>query len=154
MGREWGIVLPPGEGQAVLLRGNRVTFKVTGASTSGAYSLTEWVMPGTDAGPPLHIHADTDEAFYVAEGEVTVQMGRQRIRAPAGSSVFVPRGVGHTVVKESSGPARMLVLLSPAGFEKYWEEMAALASGGRAPDPQAVAALARKYRLELVARPG
>lgn len=152
MGREWGTVLPPGEGHAILLRGNRVTFKVTGAATGGAYSLTEWVMPGVDAGPPLHIHSDADEAFYIAEGEVTIQMGRQRIRAPAGSSVFVPRGIVHTVMKVGTEPARMLVLLSPAGFEKYWEEMAVLASGGRAPDPQAVAALASKYHLELVGR--
>jgi mannose-6-phosphate isomerase-like protein (cupin superfamily) len=150
MGSEWGSVLPPGEGHAVLLRGNRVTFKLTGASTRGAYSLTEWVMPGIDAGPPLHIHTDTEEAFYVAEGEVTVQMGRQRIQAPAGSFVFVPRGVVHTVMKAATEPARMLVLLSPAGFEKYWEEMAALAGGRRPPDSQAVTALARKYHLELV----
>ena len=93
-----------------------MTVKATAASTGGAYGLLEsLIAPGFS--PPLHVHHREDEAFYVLEGELTMQCGDRRFRARAGAFVFLPRVVPHTVVVEGDRPARMLTLLSPGGGE-------------------------------------
>ena len=74
-------------------------------------------MPAGDQGPPLHIHPHTDEAFYVADGELTFQLGDQEIVAPTGTFVFVPRGMVHTARNSGTGPMRRILVLSPGGAE-------------------------------------
>ncbi len=144
------IVLPPGEGRAVSVRGNTAIFKATGESTEGAFSVTEWVAPpAADPGPPAHVHRDADEAFYVLDGEFAIQVGRHTIRASAGSFILVPRGQVHTYSKAGNLPGRLLVILCPAGLERYWQELAALSASGRAPDADTVRNLAGKYGMEL-----
>ena len=68
-------------------------------------------------GPPLHIHPNTDEAFYVAEGDATFQLGDREVRGTAGCFVFVPRGMPHTVWNSGGGPLRGLILISPGSAE-------------------------------------
>ncbi len=82
------IVLGPGEGQIIPVPGHKVTHKVVGADTDGAYSLLEVELVGD--GPPQHIHKTEDEAFYVLEGEMNVLVGERTIRATAGSFVLTP----------------------------------------------------------------
>lgn len=87
--------------------------------TQNADAYVAWVgaMPAGDQGPPLHIHPDTDEAFYVADGELTFQLGDQEIVAPTGTFVFVPRGMVHTARNSGTGPMRGILILSPGRAE-------------------------------------
>ena len=85
--------------------------------TGEAYVVMIGAMPAGDPGPPLHIHPHTDEAFYIAEGEMTFQLGDREVAAGAGAFVFVPRGMVHTARNSGPGPMRGLLLLSPGEAE-------------------------------------
>lgn len=108
-----------GEGLAdVWWKSGRITVKTGGAETGNAFSQIETDDPhGT--GPPLHLHRNEDETFYVLEGEVTVQVGDERMDLAAGDFLFGPRDVPHAYVVRSER-ARMLVTASPAGVEQFF----------------------------------
>lgn len=111
-----GYGLEPGQGEARWWLGGLATIKATGRETGGRYTLVEVVDPeGAEA--PLHVHHQEDEGFWVLEGEVTFRLGGQTLKASAGSFVFGPKGVPHTY-RVDVGPARLLFILSPAGFEE------------------------------------
>lgn len=114
------IVLGPREGQGIWQLGNEFSVKATGEQTAGAYTLLEQSCAG--APPPLHVHDDEEEAFYVLDGSLDVHIGDEVVEATAGSFCLVPRGTVHSFRSTSETPARMLVLLSPPGFERFFEE--------------------------------
>src|ERR687898_910056 len=109
--------LKEGEGEAWWWLGvTLVTIKATGKETGGHYALVEVLEPeGEEA--PLHVHHNEDEAFWVLEGELTFQVGDETIKASPGSFLLGPRDVPHRYTV-NSGPARLLFVLSPAGFEE------------------------------------
>ena len=82
--------------------------------------------------PPLHRH-DFDETFYVLEGELTFQLGDERFTRRAGELAFAPRGVAHTYANLSGAPARVLLVITPAGFERYFDRIAARITGTESP---------------------
>ena len=82
------------------------------AETDEAYVAEIGVFPPGE-GPPLHVHPNTDETFYVADGEATFLLGDRELPLGAGSFVFVPRGTAHTVWVSSDGPVRGLIVISP-----------------------------------------
>jgi quercetin dioxygenase-like cupin family protein len=84
-------------------------------------------------GPPLHKH-DFDEMFYVLEGELTFEVAGERMTAGTGELAFAPRGVPHTFANLSDRPARMVLVCTPAGFERYFARMAAEREGVEPPD--------------------
>ncbi len=143
------LVLLPGEGRAVHIGGLGVVFKLLGTDTGGQLAVVEHPLaPGTLAGPP-HVHHKEDEASYVLEGEVTAQVGDQVIQARAGTLIFKPKGIPHTFWNMSTAPARLLEIISPGGFEKYFEELAELVAPGGPPDIAGLMRLGQKYDLEL-----
>jgi len=103
--------------------------------TAGGVAAVENVVPAGWPGPPLHHHA-FDEAFYVVEGELTFQLGDALATAPAGTLAFAPGGVEHTLANLGPAEARYLLLCTPAGFERYFDRIAAEAAGV-APPPEA-----------------
>jgi quercetin dioxygenase-like cupin family protein len=109
--------LEEGEGAAWWWLGiTLTTIKATGKETDGRYTLVEVLEPdGVEA--PLHVHHREDEAFWILEGELTFQIGGETIKASPGSYLFGPKDVPHRYTVDS-GPARMLFLLSPPGFEE------------------------------------
>jgi quercetin dioxygenase-like cupin family protein len=111
--------LRDGEGNAKWWGGGLATIRATGKETDDLYSIVEVLEP-EGARAPLHLHRKEDEAFYVLEGEMTFQIGEQTIRARPGSFVFGPKDVPHTYAV-GSGPAKLLFLLSPPGFEGFVE---------------------------------
>jgi quercetin dioxygenase-like cupin family protein len=140
------ILITPGTGESVALGGVGVIFKVFGPMTGGAFSIVEHpVEPGTLAAP--HTHSREDELSYVLEGEVGMKVGNLIIQATPGSYVFKPRDIPHTFWNAGPGPARLLEIISPAGFEAYFPEMARLLSPGGPPDLEEVNKLANKYGL-------
>jgi quercetin dioxygenase-like cupin family protein len=98
-------------------------------------------------GPPPHIHKTEEEAFYVLEGSLNVLVGEHTIEANAGAFVLVPRGTVHAFSKSGTEPAKILIIISPAGFEKFLEEIAG------PPDFEKISALAPKYNLVIVKPP-
>jgi len=84
---------------------------------AGAYDAIVGVFPPRGPAPPLHLHPDTDEAFYVAEGDATFLLGDREVSVTSGGLVFVPRGTAHTVWNAGEGPVRGLILISPGDAE-------------------------------------
>jgi quercetin dioxygenase-like cupin family protein len=146
-----GITLEPGEGKTIEVPGHPITYKATKEDTGGAYSLLEVTVIGD--GPPQHIHKAEEEAFYVLEGEVNIQIGDQTIRGMAGSFVLIPRGTVHTFGNAGSTPAKLLVILSPAGFEQYFIEIVGEEEIDTATFIERGMAAAQKYNLEIVGPP-
>ncbi len=144
------IIFQPGEAKTVALGPNRVSFLISGEQTGGKYSLTEFLAaPPPAPAAPIHIHKVEDETCYVLEGRFQFIIQEQSVVAAAGSVVFVPRGTPHTVINLGPGLGRLLVTLSPPGFEQYWKEMARLLSvyAGQ-PAPELVITLQEKYHMD------
>ena len=141
------MMIAPGEGEVVLQGGIGVVRKIS-AAADGAFSVVEHpVEPGALAAPP-HTHATTDEYSFVIEGEIGVLMGEETFRAPAGSYVLKVRGVPHTFWNPGPEPARVLEIISPAGFERYFEELAGILSStppGEPPDFARISETAARY---------
>jgi len=110
--------LAPGEGGAFWLLGTLVTIKVAGELTGNALAVTEHLVP-VGGGLPPHIHHVEDEILYVLEGEIAGQCGAQPLRAGAGGTVFLPRGVAHVWRAVGECPARLVIVTTPAGFERF-----------------------------------
>ena len=87
------------------------------AEMAGAYVAIVGVFPPGQPAPPLHLHPDTDEAFYLAEGEATFLLDDNEMTVTSGGLVFVPRGTAHTVWNAGEGPLRGLILISPGDAE-------------------------------------
>lgn len=138
-----------GDAEGADLGPNRASFPLSGAETGGAYSLTEFTMaPPPAPGPPPHVHEDADEAIYVLDGTLELGLGERTLTGVAGAVMLVPRGMLHSLANPGPGPARMLIILSPPGYEGFWWEMAALrARLGGPPDAETALALQRKYHL-------
>ena len=88
------LVLRPGEGRSIDLGNFRMSVKVAGAETGGVFSLLEATEP-PGFGPPMHIHHDCAEAFYVLEGEYRIFIEGVEHRCPAGSFILIPGGLRH-----------------------------------------------------------
>lgn len=135
----------------------RVTVKTRGAETGGRFSQVEVDDPRGSA-PPLHIHHQEDETFYVLDGELTLFAGADRIDAGAGDFVFVPSGITHTYLVRSER-ARMLITFSPAGFEDAFVELGVPADGPEPPSeavtpgPDEMARAFAPYGCEIVGPP-
>ena len=141
------VLVAPGEGEVALRGGVGVVRKISAAS-DGAFSVVEHPSePGALAAPP-HTHADVDEYSFVIEGEIGVLMGEETFRAPAGSYVLKAHGVPHTFWNAGPAPARVLEIISPAGFERYFEELAGILAStplGEPPDFVKIAEIAGRY---------
>jgi quercetin dioxygenase-like cupin family protein len=145
------VAVGPGEGETIQgPAGGPLTFKVRGEQTAGALTAFENVVAPGD-GPPLHRHAGEDEAWYVLAGELEFRLGEQTARAPAGSFVFVPRGTPHAFRNAGAGRARILVLFTPAGMERFFDRFAQLPPGPV--DPAAFARLGEPLGMEVLGPP-
>jgi mannose-6-phosphate isomerase-like protein (cupin superfamily) len=142
-----GRVLHPGEGESVNLLALGVRFMIDGRSTDGRFSLVEHPLPARSLGAPMHTHRNEDEYSYVLEGRIGLQLGDETLDAGPGDLVFKPRGVPHTFWNATEEPARLLELISPAGFEDYFAEMAPLLANG-VRDDAAIDAVRDRYGLD------
>ena len=141
------IVLPKVAGQQWVL-GSRIIARVRGGDTDGEYSVVEETVP-PGGGVPLHIHHREDEIFYVLDGEFEVRCGERTFMASRGTQGVALRNVPHSFRNVGSTDATILITLRPGGFEGFFDEIDALPRD-TAPDMQQVAAIARKYDVELI----
>jgi mannose-6-phosphate isomerase-like protein (cupin superfamily) len=147
MVEEGRLVVAAGEGEVVLAGGFGVVGKVSGEQTGGAFSIVEHPLEPGVLGAPPHAHANEDETSFVIEGEIGVMIGEEELRAGAGSYVFKPRGVVHAFWNPGPESARILEIISPAGFERYFEELAGVLSADGPPDLERISEVAGRYGL-------
>jgi quercetin dioxygenase-like cupin family protein len=121
---------------------------IAGETTGGAFSLVEHPLPPRALGAPLHTHGNEDEYSYVLEGRVGLQLGAEELEAGPGDLVFKPRRVPHAFWNAGDQPARLLELISPAGFEHYFRELAPLLA---APDRDqaTIGEVVTRYNLDI-----
>lgn len=145
----------PALGVSRWFQGGLMTPLVNGAKTGGRFGAVEFSAP-RNPGPPLHIHTREDETFYVLEGEVHVICGDKMLHARTGDLVFLPRGIPHTpsFIAENT---RALLFITPAGFEKFFEELSTPAitltppaQSTLEPNTKNLAAIVARYGGEFV----
>jgi mannose-6-phosphate isomerase-like protein (cupin superfamily) len=141
-------VVGPKDGKAGSLGGVGVRFMIDGSESGGGFSLVEHPMEPHALAAPMHRHSREDEYSYVLEGRVGADLGGEIVYGELGDLIFKPRGQWHTFWNAGDKPARILEMISPAGFEKCFEKMTDLMSQGLL-DPPRMAALAAKYGTEV-----
>ncbi|MFE2141429.1 cupin domain-containing protein [Streptomyces sp. NPDC059456] len=141
-------IVRPGEGTEGFLGPIGVAFKLWGDDTGGAVSVVEHPFPVGALVPP-HLHTREDEYSIVTEGEIGFRSGERETVLGAGGYITKPRGELHTMWNAGPVPARMIEIISPAGFEHFFRELSEMLADGRPPAEDALAALAAKYGLEF-----
>jgi quercetin dioxygenase-like cupin family protein len=135
-----------GEGLAdVWWKTGRITLKAGPAETGNAFSQFEVDDP-RGSGPPLHVHHNEDETFYVLDGQVTMFVGDERIDLGAGDYLFGPRGVPHAYLVRSER-ARMLVTISPSGSEQLFVSLGVPVTGVEPPTDAVMPPMPEMARL-------
>jgi len=140
-------VVRPGEGREGSLGAIGVVFKLWGRDTGGAVSVVEHPFAVGALVPP-HLHTREDEYSIVTAGEIGFRSGDREVVLPAGGYITKPRGEMHTMWNAGKMPARMIEIISPAGFEGFFREMAD-AVESRPPTPEVMGELAERYGLEF-----
>ena len=139
-------VVLPGDGRSGgLAPGVGVVFKIDGEDTAGALSIVEHPFAVGALVPP-HVHTLEDEYSIVQEGEIGFRSEDREVVIGAGVYIVKPRGEVHTMWNAGKTPARMIEVISPAGFERFFRELTDMTAVGR-PDPADVATLAARYEL-------
>jgi quercetin dioxygenase-like cupin family protein len=145
------IVIPSDGGRKLNILGIPMVLRLSGRDTGGVVSAVEsHDVPG--GGPPAHIHHREDETFQVLEGEYEWTIGDKKIVAGKGTTIFAPRGIPHTYRYRGQTPGRLLCVMTPAGFEGFFEAVGALTPEQQQDIPR-IMAIADKFALEILPRP-
>jgi mannose-6-phosphate isomerase-like protein (cupin superfamily) len=139
-------ILGPAEGKAGTLAAIGVRFMIGGGDTGDRFALVEHPMPPRALAAPLHRHTWEDEYSFVLEGAMGAVLGDEVVYAGAGDLVFKPREQWHTFWNAGDEPCRILEIISPAGFERYFDELVDLA-GPRT--PSTIEPICARYGLEM-----
>ena len=146
------IKIPIDGGKAVNILGIPMLIRVNGSDTNGSISIVEsHDLPG--GGPPPHVHRREDETFQILEGEYEFTVAGKSFVAKAGTTIFAPRGIPHTYRYLGQAPGRLMCVITPAGFEGFFEEIGVL-SPQQQQDMPRVMEIAKKFGLEILPPPG
>jgi quercetin dioxygenase-like cupin family protein len=126
--------------------------KLAGSDTGSAVAVLHFTVPKL-SGPPLHRHSREDEWLYVLDGELSFEVDGQRFTGGAGSSAFVPRGVAHTYQNFRDETAHILAMETPAGLERFFQDVTEQNKGLSQPDLARMAQLAQSYGVETLGPP-
>lgn len=143
-------VLGAGQGRLGWLGGLGVRFMIDGGESSGGFALVEHPLKPRALAAPLHRHSREDEYSFVLAGRVGALLGDVVVHGGPGDLIHKPRGQWHTFWNAGDENASLLEIISPAGFEKYFEELIPMveAMHGR-PQPEKLGPLAARYGLEM-----
>jgi mannose-6-phosphate isomerase-like protein (cupin superfamily) len=139
-------IVGPRDGKVANLAGIGVRFMAWATETGGGFSLVEHPMAPRALAAPLHRHSREDEYSFVLEGRMGADLGGEIVVAEAGDLVFKPRAEWHTFWNAGDEPCRILEIISPGGFERYFEEIVDM-TGERG--PETIAPIAARYGLEM-----
>ena len=126
--------------------------KLSGGDTNNAVAMVHLTVPKL-SGPPLHRHSREDEWFYILDGEITCEVDGKRFTAGAGTSAFAPRGTAHAYQNFRDEAAHVLVMVTPAGLDQFFEDVTAQNKGLSQPDFARVEQLMQSYGMELLGPP-
>jgi mannose-6-phosphate isomerase-like protein (cupin superfamily) len=140
--------IPSDGGRKINILGIPMVIRLHGSETGGTVSAVEShdVFGG---GPPPHIHHREDETFQILEGEYEWTVGDKKFIAKKGDTIFAPRGVAHTYRYLGQAPGRLMCVITPAGFEGFFEAIAALTPQQQQDIPR-VMEIAKKFDLEFL----
>jgi mannose-6-phosphate isomerase-like protein (cupin superfamily) len=141
-------IVGPQDGKAGFLGSIGVRFMIDGEEAGERFSLVEHPMSPHALAAPLHRHNREDEYSFVVEGRMGALLGDDVVYAGPGDLVFKPRGQWHTFWNAGDEPARILEIISPAGFEGFFAELVDL-GGVASASPETLAELCGRYELEM-----
>src|SRR5919205_2128285 len=141
-------IVGPGDGQEGFLGSIGVRFMIDGAEAGDRFSLVEHAMSPRALAAPLHLHTREDEYSFVLAGRMGALLGDEVVEAGAGDLVFKPRDQWHTFWNAGDEPCRILEIISPAGFERFFQELSDL-GGAVAAAPESLAELNARYGLQF-----
>jgi mannose-6-phosphate isomerase-like protein (cupin superfamily) len=141
-------IVGPHDGHLAVLGGMSARFVIAGDDADKRFSLVEHPMQPRALAAPMHRHHREDEYSFVLEGSMGALLGDSVVIGHPGDLIFKPREQWHTFWNAGDTPARILEIISPAGFENYFRELGAELING-APDPQRLAALRARYALDV-----
>jgi mannose-6-phosphate isomerase-like protein (cupin superfamily) len=138
------VAVLPGAGRTLQFLG--VTHKLTSEQTGGAFYVCEAVF-GPERGSPLHVHHYEDEIIHVLDGAIDIRLDNEKLHAPAGGIVHLPKKIPHALQNPLNTPLRIIVHAIPGGLEHYFDEVdAALQDGSFSAEVHQ--AISKKYGLE------
>ena len=141
-------VVGPGDGKVGFLGSIGVRFILGGGESGGGVALVEHPMSARALAAPLHKHTLEDEYSYILTGRVGALLGDEVLEGGPGDLIFKPRNQWHTFWNAGDEPARILEVISPAGFEKFFEELVDLGGVTQAA-PEKIMELCARYQLEM-----
>jgi mannose-6-phosphate isomerase-like protein (cupin superfamily) len=141
-------IVGPRDGKAGFLGSIGVRFMIDGDEAGERFSLVEHPMPPRALAAPLHRHTREDEYSYVLEGRMGALLGDEVVEAGPGDLVFKPRDQWHTFWNAGDEPARILEIISPAGFEGFFKELVDMGGVANA-EPETLAELNARYAFEM-----
>jgi quercetin dioxygenase-like cupin family protein len=141
-------VVGPHDGKAGFLGSIGVRFMIGGEEAGKRFSVVEHPMSAHALAAPLHRHTREDEYSYILAGRVGALLGDEVVLGDPGDLIFKPRDQWHTFWNAGDEPARILEIISPAGFERFFEELVDLGGVTQA-EPQTLADLCARYELEM-----
>jgi mannose-6-phosphate isomerase-like protein (cupin superfamily) len=141
-------IIGPREGEAVDLQSVGVRFMAWTEETGGGFSLVEHPIPPKTLVAPVHKHSREDEYSFVLEGRMGAKLGDDIVYAEVGDLAFKPRDQWHTFWNAGDEPCRILEIISPGGFEGFFEELAELMASADF-DPAQTPELGARYGLEF-----
>jgi mannose-6-phosphate isomerase-like protein (cupin superfamily) len=141
-------IVTPNDGKEGFLGSIGVRFLIDGHEADERFSLVEHPMSARSLAAPLHRHTREDEYSFVLEGRMGALLGDEVVEAGPGDLVFKPRNQWHTFWNAGDEPCRILEIISPAGFERFFEELVDLGGVAQA-DPAAFGELTQRYGLEV-----
>ncbi len=142
-------ILASTDARSVDLDGLGVRFLIDGDEAGGRFSLVEHPLAPRTLGAPMHAHAHEDEYSFVLEGSVGIRIGDQEFELRPGQLVFKPRGIPHAFWNAADKPARLLEIISPGGFERFFLELDDLLARDGKPDEHAIDALMTRYGIDM-----
>jgi len=146
------IKMPSDGGKKLNVLGIPMVIRIQGRDTGGVVSAVE-SHDITGGGPPPHIHHREDETFQILEGEYEWTVGDETFVAQKGTTIFAPRGIPHTYRYLGKTPGRLMCVITPSGFEGFFEEIG-LMSPQQQQNIPGVIEIGRKYGLEFLPPPG
>ena len=141
-------VVGPADGKAGFLGSIGVRFMIDGAEAGERFSVVEHPMAPWALAAPLHRHHNEDEYSFVIEGRMGALLGDEHLEARPGDLVHKPRGQWHTFWNAGDEPCRILEIISPAGFERFFAELVDLGGVAKA-GPDQLGELCKRFALEM-----
>ena len=138
-------VLPAPHGPDRSIGSIGVGFRLSGADTAGQVAIVEHPFPVGALVPP-HVHTREDEFSIVTAGAIGFRSGPDEVVLEAGGYISKPRGELHTMWNAGPTEARMIEVITPAGFERFFLQLAEMFEAGP-PDPATLESLAATYGL-------